>query len=457
MSQSGQALLNQFSQQNQPTTGSPSLSFSLSQAPPLPPLQPPVLSSQQANAALVPQAPQALLPQALLPQALLPQALLPQALLPQALLPQALLPQALLPQALLPQAQPLSTAGLQFLVPQQQSQPLAQLELQSSLPAPSQPSVQTETQVEGSSSYPVPSTKVHVIHPLTSGSFWEPPPALAGPSECWDAGALGTLMLASVASNTSSGSQGHPHITMAPGFPALTAIQCSNQTRMGHTSVSLPQSSSKARKTWGRAIQPPRLGTESPKLDISDCVRQAVGGEDIVNLDVLVYPLMPDSGDLKYYGSPKQELVGYVWNTESINMVLSSLNIFHEFPNLPITTCICDIFATITEKLKEHYVISEPPQLPSGMAFPTQDQLPLQILAWTNCGHANGKYKTPKLTTASFCHALYHRFHYLQPSNPPDPMHNLPYQPDNRPLSPRHISATSMHAYYSPIPHPAHI
>ena len=104
----------------------------------------------------------------------------------------------------------------------------------------------------------------------------------------------------------------------------------------------------------------------------------------------------------QYYGIPKQELVGYVRNTESINMVLSSLDLFHEFPNLPITTRICDIFATITEKLKERYVISEPPQLPSGMAFPTQDQLPLQILAWTNRGRANGKYKTPKLTTASF-------------------------------------------------------
>ncbi|KAE9382793.1 hypothetical protein BT96DRAFT_1010028 [Gymnopus androsaceus JB14] len=209
VSQSGQALLNQFSQQNQPATGSPSLSFSPSQAPPPPPLQPPVLSSQPANAALLPHAPQAPLPQAPLPQA---------------------------PQAPLPQAQPLSAAGPQSFVPQQQSQPLAQLELQSSLPAPSQPSAQTETQVEGSSSYSAPSTEVRVIHPPSlSSSLVTRPPACQPYSSM--------QMLASVASNTSSGSQGHPRITTAPGFPALTAIQRSNQTRMEHASVSLPQSS----------------------------------------------------------------------------------------------------------------------------------------------------------------------------------------------------------------------
>ncbi|KAJ3927085.1 MAG: hypothetical protein NXY57DRAFT_965825, partial [Lentinula lateritia] len=87
-----------------------------------------------------------------------------------------------------------------------------------------------------------------------------PPP----PSQCRPYSSL--QMLASLGGGHSSGSglsatSGHPRVTSSSGFPSMTTITRSNQTRLEHASTSLPHNPRK--KTRGKAVKPPSIGQPS--------------------------------------------------------------------------------------------------------------------------------------------------------------------------------------------------
>lgn len=77
---------------------------------------------------------------------------------------------------------------------------------------------------------------------------------------------------------------------------------------------------------------------------------------------------------------------------------MDALGLVHNFPNLPVTTRIIDIFTHIIEQLRQKYNIP----LPNPSPLPLHERMPLILLAFTNRGRATGAHKTPKLTTAFF-------------------------------------------------------
>ncbi|KAF9027693.1 hypothetical protein BDP27DRAFT_1197318, partial [Rhodocollybia butyracea] len=188
---------------------------------------------------------------------------------------------------------------------------------------------------------------------------------------------------------------GHPRVTTASGFPGMsTLIQRSNQNRLDHAGASLPKKE-KPKKHRGKALLPPSLAGEGIKPKMEDCVLIAEGGEHVVNLDVSVYPPMPSRADQQDCGLPNH-LVHYARNQEGFRRVLSALNLFHQFSNLPVTTRLVDLFATIAEKIQEQYHLSSA----SAQPLPFHERLPIQLLAFTNRGRPSGAQRTARLTTA---------------------------------------------------------
>lgn len=107
-------------------------------------------------------------------------------------------------------------------------------------------------------------------------------------------------MLASVARGGEGfpGSAGHPRVTTAPGFASMSVLQRANQARIDHAAASLPRNEKKKKKR-GAATRPPTLNAPSSQPTIEECVTTAQGGEQVVNLDFLVYPPRPSPLDMQ--------------------------------------------------------------------------------------------------------------------------------------------------------------
>ncbi|KAJ3922429.1 hypothetical protein F5877DRAFT_16041, partial [Lentinula edodes] len=186
------------------------------------------------------------------------------------------------------------------------------------------------------------------------------------------------------------GLQGHSRVTTAPGFSGLTTIQRTNHSRLDHASQSLPQAPRKGR---GKAIRPPALGRRDQGPSIEDCVNIALGGIEVVSIDILVYPPMPPTPDINFYRLPRQPII-YDINKDLYRMVLEALGLFHQYSHLPTSTTVFDLFSDITIKLKQRYNL---PSISSSIPLSAQELLPLHLMGFSNHGRANGAYNTSKL------------------------------------------------------------
>ncbi|KAF9065745.1 hypothetical protein BDP27DRAFT_1204267, partial [Rhodocollybia butyracea] len=206
-------------------------------------------------------------------------------------------------------------------------------------------------------------------------------------------------MLASVSDGSGGGvatinNPGHPRVTTASGFPGMsTLIQRSNQSSLDHAGSSLPKKDKPKRR--GKAILPPSLAGEKTKPSMGDCIFEANGGEQVVNLDVWCTPPLPSRADQQDFVLPNH-IVHYSRNEDSFRTVLSVLNLFHQFPNLPVTTRIIDIFREIISRIQTQYNLSDT----SSHPLPFHERLPIQLLCFTNRGRPNGAHCTAKLTRA---------------------------------------------------------
>ncbi|KAJ3901848.1 hypothetical protein F5879DRAFT_991545 [Lentinula edodes] len=189
-----------------------------------------------------------------------------------------------------------------------------------------------------------------------------------------------------------TGSQGHARVTTAPGFSGLTTIQRTNNSRLDHASQSLPRDPKKV-KQRGKAVRPPGLGRRDRGPSIEDCTSIAMGGVEVVSIDISVYPPMPPTADINFYRLPKQPIF-YEINKDSYRMVLDALGLFHQYPNLPTSTTVFDLFSDIAAKLRQRYNL---PSISSPLPLAPQELLPLHLMGFSNHGRANGSYNTSKL------------------------------------------------------------
>ncbi|KAJ3726240.1 hypothetical protein C8R42DRAFT_575468 [Lentinula raphanica] len=240
-----------------------------------------------------------------------------------------------------------------------------------------------------------PSSHTHILpsNGLPDRTAFPPPP-----SQCRPYSSL--QMLANLGSAQSSsvpvGTHGHPRVTSASGFPSMTAISRSNQARLDHASTSLPRTGGRRR---GRAVRPPSISQSSNTPTIRDCISMAEGGIEVANIDLLVYPPMPPTTVQNRLGLPRHPYI-YKRNAESFKLVLTKLGLYFEFNHLPISTPIYNILAHAVAQIRKHYNAEALPDL--SIPLPSHERLPLQLLAFTNRGRANGIHMTPRLTTTSF-------------------------------------------------------
>ncbi|KAJ8084406.1 hypothetical protein PM082_003175 [Marasmius tenuissimus] len=211
-------------------------------------------------------------------------------------------------------------------------------------------------------------------------------------------------MLNAVASASSSvpssSNPGRSRVTTMAGFPSLSLTQQANAQRLGHAAVSLPQSNlqKKKKKPRGKAKRPPSLITQTAAPKIDDCLATAEGGVLVVNLQVNVYPPQPPASTIKDLGLPRH-LHLYQRNRESFTQTLAYLNLTFRYPNLPITTSVIDLIGNIAHQLRSSgYNLPLPP---SSSMFALHEQLPLQVLGYTNLGRPNTATKTVRLVTTS--------------------------------------------------------
>ncbi|KAH7875827.1 uncharacterized protein C8R40DRAFT_1021131, partial [Lentinula edodes] len=195
------------------------------------------------------------------------------------------------------------------------------------------------------------------------------------------------------------GTQGHPRTTTSVGFPGMSVLGRANQQRLEHASTSLPRTKTNSERKRGKAIRPPSLvqrGAPEPKIE--DCLQRAAGGEQVVNLDVSIHLPRPRNNELRHLGVSPQ-MVQYICTQDSVRMVLGALNLFHQYPNLPITTTICAIFDNIVQKLRTKYNL---PSLSTSLPLPPHERLPIQLLAYSNNGRNNGTHKNVKMRISPF-------------------------------------------------------
>ncbi|KAJ3930314.1 MAG: hypothetical protein NXY57DRAFT_1086768, partial [Lentinula lateritia] len=197
-------------------------------------------------------------------------------------------------------------------------------------------------------------------------------------------------------SSSSTAASGHPRVTTSAGFPSMTTISRSNQMRLEHASASLPHNPRK--KTRGKAIKPPSIG-QPLQPTVRNCISQAEGGVEVVNVDFLVYPPMPPTSTQNHFRLPRHVYV-YSRNTESLKLILTKLGLFFEFNHLPIITPIRDIISYAVAKIRERYTSEALPDISIPLAG--HEHFPLQLLGFTNRGRANGVHAAPRLTTVSF-------------------------------------------------------
>ncbi|KAJ3891724.1 hypothetical protein GG344DRAFT_28310, partial [Lentinula edodes] len=188
------------------------------------------------------------------------------------------------------------------------------------------------------------------------------------------------------------GSQGHPRVTTAPGFSGLTTIQRTNNSRLDHASHSLPQDLRKGKRR-GKAVRPPALSRRELGPSVEDCVNIAMGGVEVVSIDILVYPPMPPTTDINFYRLPKQPIF-YEINKDAYRTVLNALGLFYEYQNLPTSTTVFDLLSDVMAKLRQRYDL---PSISSSLPLAPQELLPLHLMGFSNYGRSNGSYNTAKL------------------------------------------------------------
>ncbi|KAK1223013.1 hypothetical protein PQX77_014133 [Marasmius sp. AFHP31] len=184
------------------------------------------------------------------------------------------------------------------------------------------------------------------------------------------------------------------------GFPSLSLTQRANAQRLDHAAESLPHSGlpKKKKKPHGKAKRPPSLIAQATAPKIDDCLATAEGGVLVVNLQVNIYPPQPPTSTIHDLGLPRH-LHLYQRNRESFNQTLTYLNLTFRFPNLPVTTTIIDLIRHIAQQLRgSGYSLPTPP---SSSTFALHEQLPLQVLGYTNLGRPNSSTKTVRLVTTS--------------------------------------------------------
>ncbi|KAJ3924886.1 MAG: hypothetical protein NXY57DRAFT_1078187 [Lentinula lateritia] len=171
--------------------------------------------------------------------------------------------------------QPSTTLNQPIQAPSLSPQPLVPLSSQLSGMVPLQssvfhPSTALNQSIQASSSSSQPISPSVPSDSTAQGSQPQPPllsdhtAFLPPPSQCRPYSSL--QMLSSLRSTPSTGSglvgtiptQGHPRVTTSSGFPSMTTIAHSNQTRLEHASISLPWDPPK--KHRGKATKPPSIG-----------------------------------------------------------------------------------------------------------------------------------------------------------------------------------------------------
>ncbi|KAJ3963483.1 hypothetical protein EV361DRAFT_813361, partial [Lentinula raphanica] len=190
---------------------------------------------------------------------------------------------------------------------------------------------------------------------------------------------------------------GHPRVTSASGFPSMTTISRSNQTRLEHASSSLPRNAE--RKKRGKAVRPPSLSLSAHTPTVRDCISLAEGGIEVANIDLIVYPPMPPTATQTRFGLPRHPYV-YKRNAESFKLLLTKLGLYFEFNHLPISMPIHNILAHAVARIRQHYTSEVLADL--NIPLPNHERLPLQLLAFTNRGRATSVHMAPRLTTVSF-------------------------------------------------------
>ncbi|KAJ8082961.1 hypothetical protein PM082_008820 [Marasmius tenuissimus] len=211
--------------------------------------------------------------------------------------------------------------------------------------------------------------------------------------------AVASSSSASSSSSSSSSSpsfQGRERVTTSTGFPSISFVQRANADCTQHARDSLP---SKRKRPRGKAKRPPSLISQTGAPKIDDCLAVAAEGTLVVNLQVNIYPPQPPTSVLNRLGLPRH-LVQYQRHRESFGHCLDYLELSHRFQNPPVATTVSELVLHLTNQLRSRgYSLPEPP---SHTAFAIHEQLPLQLLSFTNLGQVNGPTKTPRLATGSF-------------------------------------------------------
>ncbi|KIK61879.1 hypothetical protein GYMLUDRAFT_165532 [Collybiopsis luxurians FD-317 M1] len=190
------------------------------------------------------------------------------------------------------------------------------------------------------------------------------------------------------------GMQGRDRVTTEPGFAGLTMLQRVNHTWLEHANSSLPQKC----RPRGKAIRPPALACQERDPSVEDIIMVASGGEQVVNLDVLVYPPMPSQSDIKYLDLPNCATF-YDINKDSFRMVLSALDLYHQYKALPISTTVFNLLSDITTKLRVTYNL---PSVSSPLCLASHEALPIQLLGFSNRGQINGAHRSVKMKPMHF-------------------------------------------------------
>ncbi|KAJ8091889.1 hypothetical protein PM082_024122 [Marasmius tenuissimus] len=192
---------------------------------------------------------------------------------------------------------------------------------------------------------------------------------------------------------------GRPLITMQSGFPAFDIIRRTNQARLEHSAEANPKKRPGPRS---KAKKGPTLQVErEQQLTLADCLKVADDGQVTVNLAINVYPPQPSNHTLVAFGLSRY-LVKYTRHSDSFNAMLDRLHLYHEFHDINVKTTVMAILSTVVEEIREYGYDLDLPQIPGPSAFQPHEQLPLQLLAFTNSGRPNGANKTWKLATGAF-------------------------------------------------------
>ncbi|KAK7043051.1 hypothetical protein VNI00_008789 [Paramarasmius palmivorus] len=191
-------------------------------------------------------------------------------------------------------------------------------------------------------------------------------------------------MLSSVASSSGT------------SFPSLSLIQRANADRM----ESAERHSRQNKKKRGKAFVLPSLASDVKPPQIEDCMAIADGDIRVVNVEVWIHPAQPTNAERRRFNLPKN-MYRYHRNEETYKVVLNSLNLLHQFPNLPITTKLVELVQHLACLLNSKgYVF--PPMAAISSGFALHEGLPLQLLSYTNLGRPNGSNKTPRIASASY-------------------------------------------------------